>query len=300
MMLWASGKVLEILFLETKIKDKEDSMSANKRYYNDIALKLIHKLFGLKYLHYGYFGGNQEVSLSSLPRAQIEFKDQIIGCFPEDVKKVLDVGCGTGETAKFLLDLDFNVTCVDPDPYLVKKTLITTDHRARVLKGNYETFTDLHKESFDLILMSESCQYINPDLGWVQHKKHLCQGGYVVIADFFKIKKVDKPYLSKSGHNFEEFLNVSEKNGFSLVKKTDITKNVSPTMDIYQDIIFTKVFPCFEAFCEIVHRRFPKIYGLLRFFLRKKIEFLRLKYSHQDSKIFSEYKSYFILVFKKI
>ena len=274
-------------------------MSANKRYYNDIALRLIHRLFGLKHFHYGYFRKNQEVSLDFLPRAQIEFKDQIIRHFPGDVKKVLDVGCGTGETAKSLLNFDFEVVCVDPDPYLIKKTLETTNHGVRALTGNYENMNDFGGEFFDLILMSESCQYIPPDLGWIQHKKLLQKGGYVVIADFFKMKEVDKPYLSKSGHNFKEFLDLSEKNGFSLIKKTDITKNVSPTMDIYQDIIRTKVFPCFEAFFEIVYRRFPKLYKLLRFFLRKKIDFLHLKYSHQDSKTFSQYKSYFILVFKK-
>lgn len=275
-------------------------MSTNKRYYNDIALRLIHKLFDLKYLHYGYFSENQEISLNSLSQAQIEFKDQVIRHFPEGVKKVLDVGCGTGETAKSLLNFNFEVVCVDPDPYLVKKTLKTTDHRVRALKGNYENMTDFDKEFFDLIFMSESCQYITPDIGWAQNKKHLRKGGYVVIADFFKMKEVDNPYLSKSGHNFKKFLDLSEKNGFSLIKKIDITGNVSPTMDIYQDVIRSKVFPCFKALFEIVHRRFPKLYKLLHFFLRKKIEFLRLKYLHQDSKTFSEYKSYFILVFKKI
>ncbi len=274
-------------------------MPAGKRYYNDIALRTVHKLFGLKYLHYGYFQEGQKASLDTLPQAQIEFKDQIIRHFPEDVEKTLDIGCGTGETARSLLSLGFSVACVDPDPYLIEKTLETTGHRVKTFTGHYEDITDIDKGVFDLILMSESCQYVNPVQGWVLHKKHLRHGGYVVIADFFKIKNVDQAHLSKSGHNIDEFLGLARENGFSLIKKTDITKNVSPTMDIYQGVILKKVFPCFEALFGIVHRRFPRLYRLLRFFLGKKIIFLQLKYSSQDAKTFSEYKSYFILVFKK-
>ena len=280
------------------IKRGSYSMTLSKTYYNDVALRVAHKLFGVKYLHYGYFKDNEKASLETLPQAQIEFKNQIIQYVPKDAKKVLDVGCGTGETAKCLLDLGLRVTCIDPDPYLVKNTLTTTNHKAECLTGSYESL--IYKGAFDLVIMSESCQYINPKLGWTQSQKYLCSGGHVIIADFFKIKKIDKKYLSKSGHEIEEFLQLSKENGFSLIKKVDITKNILPTMDIYQDIILTKVFPCVEALFEVAHRRFPKLYKLLAFFLRKKVEFLKLKYSHQGSKTFSEYKSYFILVFKKM
>ena len=39
-------------------------------------------------------------------------------------------------------------------------------------------------------------------------------GGFVVAADFFKIRDIDKDYLSKSGHRLDQMIQFAEKNGF--------------------------------------------------------------------------------------
>ncbi len=270
-----------------------------KNYFNDVALRLGHKLFGLEYLHYGYFELGDEVSMQFLPQAQEKYVDRVLSFIPEDVHTVFDVGCGVGGVAQRLLGRSKSVVCLDPDPFMVEKTKQRTNDLVTAYNDFYENIENHEKDSVDLLLMSESCQYIDPERGWFLHHKHVRPGGYVLIADFFKLKKIDKPYLSKSGHDFHAFVEIAQKYGFSLLKKEDITQQVAPTMDLYQSLIFEKIFPILEALFDAFQRRFPKVYSLLRFFLKKKVLFLQEKYSHQGAREFSEYKGYYVLLFQK-
>ncbi len=274
--------------------------SHSKTYYNDIALKLIQKLFGLDYLHYGYFEGDLPLTLEGLKIAQQKYTDKIISEFPNEVKSVLDVGCGAGGNAKTMVEKGLQVSCIDPDPYLISKTLEKTNQKIKAYEGLYENVTQVPPESHDLVLMSESCQYISPVEGWDLHRKHVKLNGYVMAVDFFKIKPIDKKYLSKSGHELKSFIEEAEKKGFKLLKKIDITPQTAPTMDLYQSIITEKIFPVFEALFTFINRKFNTIYKVLSYFLKEKVLFLKEKYSHQDSKIFSEYKGYYILLFQRI
>ena len=52
----------------------------------------------------------------------------------------------------------------------------------------------------------------------------------MLVADFFKIKEIDRDFLSKSGHNMEAFLACAEKNGFQLITKKDITPHIIGTL----------------------------------------------------------------------
>ena len=273
-----------------------------KTYYNDIALKLAQKLFHLEYLHYGYFPSNKKgakPTLQDLPKAQEAFTRKLMQSIPSKVKNVLDVGCGSGGVSLALVKKGYKVHCIDPDPFMVETTRKRTKYKVKSKVGLYENIHDLPKESFDLVLMSESCQYINASKGWLLHDKYLASGGYVMAADFFRIRKLDRDYLSRSGHELKKFLQEAQKNNFKLVKKINISKQVAPTMDIYQDMIFEKIFPTAEALLTFIQRSVPWLYKLGRLFLKKKILFLEKKYSHQDSKTFCKYKNYFILVFQK-
>jgi len=269
-------------------------------YYNDIALRLAHKLFGVEHLHYGFFTGNQKWTLDDVPAAQAAYVKNLLTYVPKDVKEIFDVGCGSGGVARQLINKKYRVICLAPDPYLIQKTLDQTDGRVGTITDLYENVQDVTPESFDMILMSESCQYIKVKEGWQQNSKFLRSGGYVLVADFFKIREIDRKGVSKSGHRLSDFLQEAEVNGFRLLKKVDITKQIAPTMDIYQEIILDKIFPVFEAIFELVSRRYPIIYRILRSLFGKKVGELKEKYSNQGAEIFQKYKGYYILLFKKI
>ncbi len=271
-----------------------------ENHFNDIGLKLLHRLWGIKYLHYGYFEPHQPKTIEQLPVAQENYVRIVLENFPSaPIKDVIDIGCGVGEIANQLLDRGYKVTCVDPSRFMIESTLQKTNHRIGFRNTFYENVDDLPSEGFDLILMSESAQYVDLDEGWVNHARHLKSGGHVVVADFFKVQEVDKPYLSKSGHFLDEMNAFAEKNGFELIKKVDITQGVAPTMDIYQGIIREKIFPVLEAVSEIVFRKYPLLWKICRFFFGKKITSIYEKYNHQDGATFTKYKNYFVLVWRK-
>jgi SAM-dependent methyltransferase len=271
-----------------------------KTYYNDIALRLAHKLLGLEHLHYGFFSSGAKADLSSLPKAQDAYVKNLISYIPKDVKKIFDVGCGTGGVAKELVKKRYTLTCLAPDPYLIEKTRENTGNRVETITDLYENVHDLPEKSFDMILMSESCQYVDMDKGWAQSARYLREGGSVLIADFFRIRELDRPGLSKSGHPLEIFIEKAKQSGFKLVKKSDITANVAPTMDIYQSLITDKIFPVFESLFEFIRRRYPLLYSTLRLLAGKKVAALRVKYSNQNAEIFRRYKGYYVLLFKKV
>ncbi len=270
-----------------------------KTYYNDIALRLVQKLFNLEFLHYGYFEKGLKVNLENLPKAQLAFTKKVIREFPKNVKNVLDIGCGAGGGALEMIKKNMTITCVDPDPFMVQTTLKKTKYRVNGKVGLYENLEDLPKNHFDLIMMCESCQYINPDTAWPKHASLVKEKGYVMAVDFFKIRKLDHIYLSRSGHELERFIKIATMNKFKLIKKINITKQTAPTMDLYQSIILEKVFPVFEAVFCFLERSFPLLYKIGNFLLKKKISYLHLKYSNQDSKVFTKYKQYYILLFQK-
>lgn len=270
-----------------------------KTYYNDIALRLAEKLLGLKHLHYGYFDEGDQINLSTLPYAQEAYAQQLLGFVPQDVHRILDVGCGTGGMAQVLVQHGYEVTCIAPDPYLIHKTLENTNGKVTTRTDLYENVQDLPSEYFDLILMSESCQYVKVKEGWEQNSKYLRPGGYVLVSDFFKLREISRPNISKSGHMLEAYLQAADEQGYLLMTKRDITVRVAPTMDIYNNLIQTKLFPVGEALVEFLYRRYPFLSKSVQLGFGKKISNLREKYSNQSSEVFRQYKGYFILLFQK-
>lgn len=270
-----------------------------KSYYNDIALRLGHKLFGVEHLHYGYFDGSLPETLDSIPEAQQAYVDNLISYIPDGINRIFDVGCGTGGMASELLKRDYEIVCLAPDPYLIEKTAERTEGKvSRLIVDLYENVEDESDESFDMILMSESCQYIQVERGWKQNQRLLRKGGYVLIGDFFRIRELD-PGISKSGHPLQEFIEAGNRHGFELIKEVDITEQVAPTMDIYQDMIKNRVFPVAEAIFEFLERKSRFLYWLGKKALGKKIEKLHVKYSNQGADLFKKYKQYTVLLFQK-
>jgi len=271
-----------------------------KTYYNDIALRLADRILGLKHLHFGYFSSECPPTLEGLREAQVHYMEVLLSFIPEGVHSVLDVGCGTGSVAKRLLEKGHEVTCIAPDPYLIEKTRQTTQNRVRTETELYENVTALPSQSFDMILMSESCQYVNVEIGWDQNDKYLKPGGYVLVLDFFKKNDEILSQISKSGHVLGRYLQVAEQKGFRLVKQKDITNEVTPTLTIYQELLDEKFFPVAEAVGEFLERRYPKFYKMFRWQFGEKLDQLQKKYQNQGPGAFHQHKTYQVLLFQKV
>ncbi len=89
-------------------------------------------------------------------RPQQRYEELLISRLPEDVRKVLDVGCGTGAMLATLKRRGYDAEGLTPDIHqkriLAAKGLVPCHHT------RFEDFTP--SQAYDCIIMSESSQYI--------------------------------------------------------------------------------------------------------------------------------------------
>lgn len=272
--------------------------STRKPKLSDLGLNLIMKLSGLDDLHFGYWDGI-EVSIDNVPQAQTQYSEKLASHIPEGVESILDVGCGAGKLAQFLIERGYSVECLAPDPEMVEQARERLGDSAVVHASGFEDFTTERK--FDLVLMSESCQYIYVHEGLTRAAQALKPNGFLLIADVFRHRPSprDRPYISKSGHNLGRFLDAAKDKGFALEKQIDITDNVGPTLDLYDELLTTKALPCAEAGIEMLRTTHPWVFRTLKLFLGRKTRLLGQKYRHQGLDVFRQYRSYLTLLFQK-
>ncbi len=266
--------------------------------FSDIALRLALDLWGVDDLHFGWWDG-MEVSQENIPAAQTQYIEKVTAYIPEGVKTILDVGCGIGNVALILRNKGYQLECLAPDPKLIEKARERLGDETPAHVSRFEDFETDNR--YDLILMSESCQYIKSGQGLAQAAKYLKPGGYLLAADVFRHMRWprDKPYISKAGHNIDRFLNTASTNGFSVEENIDITDNVGPTLDLYDEFLQGKVIPVAEAGVEALGRNYPFTTRIIGWIWGKKLKFVRKKYQHQDQKTFREYRKYLLLRFRK-
>jgi len=263
----------------------------------DIALRLAVKLGEAQDLHVGYWDG-LAVSPENLPQAQERFNEVVASHIPEGVRMILDVGCGTGHFAERLIARGYSVECLTPDPFQVSEVLKHLGNKVRIHQAYFEEFSGT--PVYDLILMFESCHCINQRRGLERAATLLKPGGYLLIADFFRTRPVDNPYISKAGHKIQAFIDMARKTGLLQRKQVDVSHEISPTLDLWQGFINHKIFPLAEAVLSAFQIQFPYLYKILRLFLKKKVAFAGQKLLVQNRESIGKYKRYYILLFQKL
>ena len=109
-------------------------------------------------LHYGYWEPDVPVDLLHCAEAQKAYSDLLLKQIPENIKSILDVGSGSGNTAKKLIDRGHQVECVSPSSFLseeIEKKLGSAVTIYKILFEKLET-----ENTYDMILFSESFQYV--------------------------------------------------------------------------------------------------------------------------------------------
>ena len=128
---------------------------SRKRIKESTSLRLMREVLELDHLHYGLWR-DEPLDLAGLKRAQERYAETLCDWVPDGVRSILDVGCGTGSMARRLAERGFEVEGLAPDPYLGE---VFTERTG--LDFHLARFQEFEPErTYDLILMSESAQYI--------------------------------------------------------------------------------------------------------------------------------------------
>lgn len=129
----------------------------------DVLFKYYLSISGTKHLHYGYWEEGEELTMKNLRLAQERYSDRLISFIPPGATKILDVGCGVGGNSLKLLEKRYQVAALSPDSYQRKVFEKNTQGKIPFFLTTFEEFKS--QEKFDLVLISESCQYTDIEKG---------------------------------------------------------------------------------------------------------------------------------------
>ncbi len=276
---------------------------AKRERTNDLGLSfgylLGQELFGMQDLHYGLWDSNLPVEFVNLPKAQSAYSEKLLACIPEGVKTILDVGCGSGSTAKRLIEAGYSVQCVSPSP---KLTAVARERLGPSIAIHECKFEELDLPiQFDLLLFSESFQYVDLELALPKIAAMLNSNGFLLLSDFFDIPGKGRSPIG-GGHDFGRFQDLMRQQPFELDLDDDLTQKIAPTMDLVNRLFMRVLRPAYLEAKETFAIRRPKLSKMVNWRLRNKID--KLEDRHFSGKrtgaAFAEFKTYRIQRYRRI
>ena len=277
----------------------------------ELGLVLAQQLLDVEDLHYGLWDEDLELKLGNLATAQQRYNDLLIAQLPKPERevRVLDIGCGTGHLLRQLLDRGYRADGVIPARDLgeaVRRRLAGySGPQPRVFECRFEDFpAGQCRGYYDVTLFSESFQYISPAVSLPILQSILKPGGLLLISDFFKTGASGDGGAGDGsfggGHPLRDFYASMKQTRFVLLKDEDITRRVSPNMELANDLLMNRIKPAALTIGRYVEGRYPLLARLAHRLLRKKLEKLNRKYfsGHRSREVFERYKTYRLLLYR--
>ena len=277
--------------MTAKVDSKEAGLVAG--------LNLFNFFLGTRDLHYGLWQDDLEVCIQNLPAAQQRYSDFLISHIPEDVKRILDVGCGAGGLASELLARGFEVEGVSPSPLLSEAAQQQAGEGFKIHQGRFEDVRFDQDQKFDMVMFSESFQYINLDSVFENAMRRLNPGGYILICDFFKTGAAGRSVIG-GGHSLKKFRVALENSGLEVLADEDITRETAPNLDIVDQMGRELLYPTFKLIGYAFDSNHPWLAKLFRWKYQKKIKKINRKYlsGERNGKNFALHKVYRLLLLR--
>lgn len=266
--------------------------SKRRRVQVNLPLRFCHEVLGLDHLHFGLWDG-EPPSIEGLRQAQKRYTEELLAWIPPGVESILDVGSGTGATGRELRDRGYEVEGLSPDPY--QRRLFERRVERPFHLGRFQEFVPAR--TYDLVLMSESSQYI-----WLESLfpavRRVAPGGHLLVADYF-VTDDDGSALAKSGHPLDAYLAAAESAGLELLRQEDVTERVIPTLELATAWAERYLDPSLAMFGDHLAVRYPRLFRLARrLFGRSVANHLAAGREQIDGAAFRRLKCYRFLLFR--
>jgi len=269
----------------------------------DNVLKLYSETIRSSFLHYGFWDKPNDLNLelltlNDLKNAQLKYAEHLCSYIPSNVDSILDVGCGIGGNAEYLIKKGYEVETLSPDNY--QKNVIKEKFNGD-LKFHHTKFENfIPTRKYDMIFESESACYIKIDAGFKKAKEILNKKGYLLASDYFVYYEDDSknPHL-KSSHRMEKYLSSAKENQFELVREYDQTDNTMPTLEYARYFLDRFVTPLTDYGLYSAKKKYPTITSMVKKMLGSKWDKKKEQLDLIDSEKFRKYRKYMIYLFQK-
>ena len=263
---------------------------------NSRALKFYSDVLGLEHLHYGIWEADDELTLANLKAAQDRYQQAILDLLPPAPARILDVGCGTGELSKEMKARGYEVEGLSPD-------INHVDSYAEKVGRPFHhcLFEDFVPDKpYDVVIMSESCQYIALDKLFTVLEACMTDNAVWVVVDYFVLDGAEG-VMAKSGHTYTGFQRAVSASSLTLDYDRDITDATLKTLDFGADLISRGelAMSMLKQRIDQRSRALSAVVKLILWLARKEIKKLDENRILIDSAAFKQAKTYRLMRFKR-
>ena len=277
----------------------DNSKVSSKEVGLEIGLVLGRFLFNTEHLHYGYWPKELPIEPSNLKEAQDLHSKLILDAIPDGVQTILDVGSGSGGLAEKMIAAGYQVHCVSPSEYLADQIEENLGERVRVFRNTFERL--VLDDTYDLVLFSESFQYVKILKALDQVITSLGMDGHLLICDFFRQPGTGRRPLG-GGHDWQTFQDKITEFPFQELLNQDITAETAPTMDVLTAFIDEVADPVRTLSARYLNSHYPRIMRMVYWYFAKRIAKInRIYFSGSlTSEMFNRMKTYRLLLYRMI
>ena len=271
---------------------------SSKRVGLDIGLAIGRFFLNTEDLHYGYWLKGKTATIQNFTEAKEAHSKLIMDHIPHHTQRILDVGSGSGNLALKLINKSCQVDCVIPSEFLAEQVCAKLGNQSTIHICGFEDVPD--SEKYDLILFSESFQYVKLGESIEKITTMLNPDGHLLICDFFRRDVPGKSTMG-GGHSWQVFQDTITKHPLNLVTDIDITEETAPTIDLLAKFNTDVVTPIAEMSCEYLLDHYPRLTKLFRWKFKKRLDKIHNIYlsGAVNGASFQQFKEYHLLVYER-